>query len=127
MAGEHVLVVDDTEMNLKLLDVLLRGRGYTVTTADSAETALLALAKTSFAAILLDLRLPGMDGLSLARLLRKDPSNAHIAIIAVTANAMKGDEEAAIAAGCDAYVTKPIDTRNLPTLIAAEIARKADA
>jgi len=127
MAGEHILVVDDTEMNLKLLDVLLRARGYTVTTADSAETALVELAKAQFAAILLDLRLPGMDGLSLARLLRRDPANARVAIIAVTANAMKGDEQAALAAGCDAYVTKPIDTRNLPALIADEIQRKRGA
>jgi CheY-like chemotaxis protein len=124
MRDHHILIVDDAEVNAKLLDVLLRAHGYLVTTADSAETALVHLAKRSFALMMLDLRLPGMDGLTLARLLRRDPAHADLAIIAVTANAMEGDEQAALAAGCDAYVTKPIDTRAFPALVAEHLTRQ---
>lgn len=124
MPEDHILVVDDTEMNVKLLTVLLTARGYKVQSAGSAEEALPLLASKTFACLLLDLSLPGMDGLSLARLLRRDPAHAGLVIIAVTANAMKGDKEAALAAGCNAYVTKPIDTRAFPGLVADEIARR---
>jgi CheY-like chemotaxis protein len=123
MAGEHVLVVDDTEMNVKLLSVLLAARGYQVQSAGSAEEATPLLASRSFSCLLLDVSLPGMDGLTFARQLRRDPAYAGLVIIAVTANAMKGDMEAALAAGCNAYVTKPIDTRAFPGLVAAEIAK----
>lgn len=71
--------------------------------------------------ILMDLQLPGMDGLTLTRLLKQDPSRRHIVVLALTAYAMKGDEEKAIAAGCDGYITKPIDTRSLPELIARHL------
>ncbi len=124
MAAEHILVVDDTEMNLKLLTVLLSARGYQVQSATSAEEAVPLLGATDFACLLLDLSLPGMDGLTLARQLRRDSSYDELVIIAVTANAMKGDMEAALAAGCNAYVTKPIDTRTFPALVAEEIAKK---
>lgn len=124
MAGEQVLVVDDTEMNVKLLSVLLAARGYQVQSAASAEEATPLLASKQFACMLLDVSLPGMDGLTFARLLRRDPAYADLVIIAVTANAMKGDMEAALAAGCNAYVTKPIDTRAFPGLVAAEIAKR---
>lgn len=124
MALEHVLVVDDVEVNLKLLAVLLTSRGYRVRTATSAEAALEILATYRPALVLLDVRLPGMSGLELARRLRADVEYARMVIIAVTANAMKGDREAALAAGCDAYVTKPIDTRTLPALLEQELGRK---
>lgn len=124
MPNEQILVVDDTEMNVKLLTVLLTARGYQVQSATSAEEAAPLLATKPFACLLLDLSLPGMDGLSFARLLRRDPTHADLVIIAVTANAMKGDMEAALAAGCNAYVTKPIDTRAFPSLVAEEIAKK---
>jgi two-component system cell cycle response regulator DivK len=124
MAREHVLVIDDTEMNVKLLTVLLAARGYQVQSAMSVEEAAPMLARTHFACLLLDLSLPGMDGLTFARQLRSDSTYDDVVIIAVTANAMKGDMEAALAAGCNAYVTKPIDTRSFPTLVADEIAKK---
>lgn len=124
MAMEQILVVDDTEMNVKLLTVLLSSRGYRIHSAGSAEEAVPLLASTPFACILLDLSLPGMDGLSFARQLRRDRAYADLVIIAVTANAMKGDMEAALAAGCNAYVAKPIDTRTFPDLVADEIAKK---
>jgi CheY-like chemotaxis protein len=124
MSGELVLVVDDTEMNLKLLTVLLTAHGYRTETAASAEEALPLLANKAFALLLLDLTLPGMDGLTFTRTLRRDPAFADLLIIAVTANAMKGDMEIALAAGCNAYVTKPIDTRAFPGFIADEIAKR---
>ncbi len=127
MQREHLLVVDDTEMNVKLLTVLLAARGYQVQSAPSAEDAAPLLASNTFACVLLDISLPGMDGLSFARQLRCDPRYADLVIIAVTANAMKGDMEAALAAGCDAYIAKPIDTRAFPDLVAEEIAKKRRA
>jgi CheY-like chemotaxis protein len=73
----------------------------------------------------MDLQLPGLDGLELTRRLKADPSTRDIAIVAVTAYAMKGDEERARAAGCDGYIAKPIDTRTLPKLVANFIAASA--
>ncbi|MFN0252657.1 MAG: response regulator [Kofleriaceae bacterium] len=124
MAHEHVLVIDDTEMNVKLLTVLLAARGYQVQSATSVEEAAPMIERTQFACLLLDLSLPGMDGLTFARQLRRDSTYEDMVIIAVTANAMKGDMEEALAAGCNAYVTKPIDTRTFPALVAEEIAKK---
>lgn len=125
MASEPVLVVDDVDVNLKLLAMLLTSRGYRVRTATSAEDAIEILATYRPALVLVDIRLPGMSGLELARRLRADAVHARVVIIAVTANAMKGDREAALEAGCDAYVTKPIDTRALPALLEQELARKS--
>lgn len=123
MPGERILVVDDTEMNVKLLSVLLTARGYQVESVASAEAAIPLLASQRFACLLLDLSLPGMDGLTLARRLRADPAYTHLVIIAVTANAMKGIREAALDAGCNAYISKPIDTRAFVPIVAAEIAK----
>ena len=71
----------------------------------------------------MDLQLPGMDGLQLTRQLRRDPSWQDVRIVALTAYAMKGDEEKALAAGCDGYITKPIDTERLARLVAEQLAR----
>ena len=114
----RVLVVDDNPTNLKLVTYLVQANGYEVATAGDAEAALAAIAAHPPDVILMDLQLPGVDGLALTRQLKEDAATEHIAIIAVTAYAMKGDREKALAAGCDAYVTKPIDTRALPALIA---------
>ncbi len=113
----RALVVDDTPLNLKLLVALLRANGFAVESAETAEQAQDKLAATPYDVLLLDLRLPGMDGLELARRLRTDPAQRGLVIVAVTANAMKTDETAALAAGCDAFVTKPIDTRALVPLL----------
>jgi CheY-like chemotaxis protein len=118
MAHEPILVVDDNPQNLKLARVLLTGEGYAVRTATDAEEALGILASYAPRLILMDLQLPGMDGLELTRRLKADPARRHIIIIALTAYAMKGDEGKALAAGCDGYVAKPIDTEALPKLIA---------
>lgn len=114
----RVLIVDDNATNLKLVAYLVRASGYEVDTAGDAAQALAAIAANRPALILMDLQLPGIDGLELTRRLKGDPATRDIKIIAVTAYAMKGDEEKALGAGCDDYVTKPIDTRGLPALIA---------
>jgi two-component system cell cycle response regulator DivK len=119
MSGETILVVDDHPANLKLVRVLLRAKGYEVRTATDAEDARLALQAARPRVILMDLQLPGMDGLELTRRLKADPATRDIVIIALTAYAMKGDEQKARAAGCDGYVTKPIDVDTLPGVIAA--------
>jgi two-component system cell cycle response regulator DivK len=117
MAGETILIVDDNATNLKLLRVLLGKDGYTIRTADSAEDALAILLGFRPRLILMDIQLPGMDGLELTRRLKADPETRDIIILAVTSYAMKTDQEKALAAGCDGYVTKPIDTRALPLLV----------
>jgi len=124
MAGEPILIVDDNPQNLKLARILLTGEGYEVRTAIDAEDALVVLDTFVPRLILMDLQLPGMDGLTLTRKLKSDPARAGILIVALTAYAMKGDADKALAAGCDDYVAKPIDTEALPKLVAAMIAQK---
>jgi CheY-like chemotaxis protein len=119
--AERILIVDDNPTNLKLVTYLVRANGYEVTTAGDAGEAMAAIASSRPALILMDLQLPGIDGLELTRRLKADSATRDIKIIAVTAYAMKGDQEKALAAGCDAYVTKPIDTRALPALIAKQL------
>lgn len=125
MAGELILVVDDNPSNLKLTRLLLANEGYEVRTAEDPQQALAALGSFQPRLILMDIRLPGMDGLELTRRLRADPSLEGVVILAVTAYAMKGDEQKAREAGCDGYVAKPIDTRTLPKLIRGYLATPA--
>jgi two-component system, cell cycle response regulator DivK len=118
MAGEAILIVDDHPANLKLARVLLLAEGYEVRTAIDAEEAVRLMSDFTPRLILLDIQLPGIDGLELARRLKGDPQTREIKILALTAYAMKGDEERVLAAGCDGYASKPIDTRQLPVQIA---------
>jgi CheY-like chemotaxis protein len=121
--GDAILIVDDNPQNLKLARILLQSEGYDVLTAGDAESARTLLETASPRLILMDLQLPGMDGLTFTRQLKGDPTRREIIIVALTAYAMKGDAEKALAAGCDDYVTKPIDIETLPALIAAHLAR----
>jgi len=114
----QILVVDDNPTNLKLAVDVLECAGHHVQRAVDAEQALLVLQHTNPDLILMDIALPGMDGLALTRKLKADPATSHIHIIALTAFAMKGDEQKAREAGCDGYITKPIDTRLLPEQVA---------
>jgi CheY-like chemotaxis protein len=118
MAGEPILIVDDNAINLKLLRLTLKVAGYEVQTAVDAEQAMTVLTTFRPRLVLMDLQLPGMDGLDLTRRLKADPATAGSIIVAVTAYAMKGDEQRALDAGCDGYVTKPIDTRTLADTVA---------
>jgi CheY-like chemotaxis protein len=126
MAGERILIVDDNATNLKLVAYLMRANGYTVDTALDAESAIVAIRNNHPDVILMDIQLPGIDGLELTRRLKADPATRDIVIIAVTAYAMKGDQAKAQAAGCDDYITKPIDTRALPETIARHLARREE-
>lgn len=114
MATEQILVIDDTPVNLKLTRILLANEGYTVLTATSAEEALDTLDHFHPDLMLVDIQLPGMDGLEFTRRVKANPITRGIVVVALTAFAMKGDEERAMEEGCDGYITKPIDTRSLP-------------
>ena len=122
-AKARILVVDDHVLNRKLVCDLLALEGYEV---QQSEDALQALALLSHGPlpdlVLMDLSLPGMDGLTFTRQLKADPQFSPIPIVALTALAMKGDEEKALAAGCSGYIMKPIDTRRLPTQITEALA-----
>ena len=124
MAGEPILIVDDNPQNLKLAKVILIGEGYDVKTAIDAEDALRALESFTPHLILMDLQLPRMDGLQLTRRIKADPARRAIVIVALTAYAMKGDEEKAFAAGCDGYLSKPIEIDVLPRVVARHLARR---
>lgn len=123
--NEHILVVDDSAVNLKLACHLLRHAGFAVRQAEDAETALAMIQAEPPALLLLDLQLPQMDGLTLARLLKADERTRGFPVVALTAHAMKGDAASAFAAGCDGYLTKPIDTRLFASQVAGYLKKKA--
>ena len=108
-----ILLVEDNETNQMLAMTVLQRDGYRVDVAGSSEEAALRLAAARPDLILMDLQLPGQDGLSLTRALKEDPATTSIPIVAMTAHAMLGDADEALAAGCAGYIAKPIDTRVL--------------
>ncbi|HEV7554178.1 MAG TPA: response regulator [Kofleriaceae bacterium] len=118
MSRNLILVVDDNDINLKVVRIALTVAGFDVHTAIDAETALALVAKVCPHLILMDLQLPGMDGLELTRRLKADPMTTSTIIVAVTAYAMKGDRQRALDAGCDGYLTKPLNTRTLAATVA---------
>ena len=118
MSNEPILVVDDNPMNQKLERVLLEIEQYQVRTAKDAPEALRVLETFMPRLILMDLQMPDMDGLELTKKLKSDSRYKDIIILMVTSYAQKGDADRALAAGCDGYLTKPIDTQALPDLIA---------
>jgi two-component system, cell cycle response regulator DivK len=111
MSGELIMVVDDNPVNLKLVCALLRRSGYEVCTAGDAEETLAVLRIVHPHLILMDVQLPDIDGLTLTRHIKADFTTRDIVIVALTAYAMKSDEQKARAAGCDGYIPKPIETR----------------
>jgi len=119
-----ILVVDDNPINLKLVSDLLAFEGYRVLKAEDGEQAAASVEAEPPDLILLDVDLPGIDGLTLTRRLKSDVRTGDIIIVALTAFAMKADRQRAMAAGCDAYVTKPIDTRGLPGQVAQLLQRR---
>jgi len=116
-----ILVVEDEPASLKLAHLVLTAAGYEVTNAEAAGKAIEEILRSEPEAILLDLELPGIDGLTLARNLKRDPKTQHIAIVAVTAFPERYSREAAMAAGCDGYIVKPINTRKLSQQVADAI------
>lgn len=106
-----VLIIEDNPLNMELAADLLEVDGYEVLQATTAERGIQLARSLLPDLILMDTSLPGMDGLQATQILKSDASTQHIPVISLTANAMKGDEQTALAAGALAYVTKPIDTR----------------
>lgn len=120
--NELILVVEDNEANQMLVRAVLEMEGYRVVLAGSADEAVDELARDTPVMILMDVQLPGRDGLTLTRQLKADPATSGIPIVALTAHAMHGDREVAIEAGCLGYISKPIDTRTF----ASEVRRFLD-
>ena len=121
-----ILIVDDNPVNLKLAASILEFAGYRVFEAVDASQAQYIIRRTPPDLILMDIALPGMDGLTLTRRIKEDPATNHIRIVALTASAMRGDDEKARAAGCEGYITKPIDTRALAEQVAQILNRTAE-
>lgn len=105
------LVVEDNEVNQLLTASVLEREGFVVDLAGDSAQALAQLRARTPDVILMDVQLPGLDGLSLTRQIKADPATARITIVALTAHAMTGDREQTLAAGCAGYISKPIDTR----------------
>jgi CheY-like chemotaxis protein len=119
----QILVVEDNPVNMKLVCELLAFEGYRMLQANDAEEAMGVLQQCIPDLILMDIALPGMDGLTLTRRLKADERTAQVPVVALTAFAMKGDNQKAVAAGCDGYIIKPINTRELPAEIAGFLKR----
>jgi len=113
MSVPFVLLVEDNETNQMLTTAVLLRDGYRVQAASTAEEARALIGSERPDIILMDLQLPGQDGLAFTRALKADPLTASIPVVAMTAHVMIGDEAAALAAGCAGYIAKPIDTRTL--------------
>ena len=123
MSGESILVVDDNATNVQLVSFMLESAGYELHTATDANEALSVLRDWAPKLILMDLQLPGMGGLELTRRLKADSRTRDIVIVALTASAMKGDEQKALDAGCDGYISKPIATRTFLHIVSEYLAR----
>ena len=114
MSARNILVVEDNDMNMQLVEFLLEEGGYQIVKATSGEEALAITCEDPDIApdlILMDIHLPGMDGLSVVRAIKSDERTARIPILALTAHAMRGDKDRFLEAGCDGYISKPIDVK----------------
>ena len=106
--GGHILIIDDNPLDLRLASELLEMNGYTADSAPDAEQAQRMLLRMVPDLILMDIALPGMDGLTLTRIVKADARLKHVPVVALTGFALRGDDQRAAAAGCDGYLTKPI-------------------
>ena len=122
MGKEKILVIEDNALNLKLVRSLLMLEDYKIVEADNAETGIQLAKEERPDLILMDIQLPGMDGLSATRQLKADPDLNGIPVVALTAYAMLGDEQKALEAGCAGYISKPLDTKKFPQLISRYLA-----
>jgi CheY-like chemotaxis protein len=111
MTGKKILIIEDNLLNLELETDLLEANGFVVFSAQTAEEGLRMVRELLPDLVLMDFSLPGMDGLSATKNIKADPMTRRVVVVGLTANAMKGDAEIALNAGCDGYLTKPIDTR----------------
>jgi CheY-like chemotaxis protein len=126
MNGCKILIVEDNALNLELATDLLEVSGFTVHSTRTAEDGLRLARELSPDLVLMDIGLPGMDGLSATRALKSDAATHNLVVVGLTAHAMKGDEGNAKLAGCDGYLTKPINTRTFVASIKEFIASRAN-
>ena len=119
----RVLVIEDDVLNMKLIRAVLKLEGYLVIEARDGEDGIARAREQAPDVILVDIQLPGMDGLTTTRLLREEVVPAEVPIIAVSSHAMSGDRDRALAAGCDDHITKPIDTRSFSDRISRHLPR----
>ena len=113
MTAGKVLIVEDNPVNLRLAQFLLEKRGFSVRNAGSGAECLAEMAGELPDIVLMDIQLPGEDGLAVTRKIRSDVRLAGVVIVALTAHAMAGDRERILGAGCDGYIAKPVDPQNL--------------
>ena len=118
MNNKTVLIIEDNELNMKLVRSMLQLGHYQILEAGNAEAGIKIAREHLPDLILMDIQLPGMDGLHATRIIKEDPEVADIPVVALTSYAMQGDEQKAIAAGCTGYIAKPIDTRNFLDILA---------
>ena len=121
MSGRHILIVDDNAMNVEMVSYILETADFTVASAMDAMAAKAMIPAFQPDLILMDIQMPGMDGLALTRELKGDPGTSHIAIVAFTAYAMKGDEARMRASGCDGYISKPINIATFASEVQAAL------
>jgi len=121
---EKILIVEDNPLNMRLTEMVLNAKGYFLLKATDGEEALDMAIKGKPDLIIMDIHLPKANGLEVTKKLRQMPVFNHTPIIAITAYAMKGDEEKIIKSGCDAYLPKPINTRQLPGIVAEMILQR---
>ncbi len=122
--NEKILIVEDNPPNMRLIEMVLRGKGYNLLKAADGEEALATAKREEPDLIIMDMQLPKLSGLEVTKQIRETPTLGHIPILALTAYAMKGDKERFIDSGCNAYLPKPIDTRELPKVIAEMLQQK---
>ena len=121
----RILVIEDNPTNMKLSTFLLESADYEVISAVNAEVGVTLAREGQPDLILMDIQLPGMDGLQATTLLKADDATRSIPVIALTALAMKGDEERILAAGCDGYIAKPLDYKDFLATVKASLAKRA--
>ncbi len=117
MSGKKILIIDDNPMNLELVSDLLELHGFLTLKAEDSQMGIELANTMKPDLILMDIQLPGIDGMDATRILKKDTITADIPIVALTAHAMKGDEEKILRAGCTGYISKPINTREFPKIV----------
>jgi CheY-like chemotaxis protein len=114
----EILIIEDNPFNMELVRDLLEANGYLVREAVTAQDGINAIKEKKPDLVLMDVQLPGMDGLTATRILREDANLTGLLVVALTAHAMKGDEDKVLEAGCNGYISKPIDTRRFPAQVA---------